>query len=252
MSRKNNNVEVPPLARHWMPPKTQFEFGVGQPWACIATTFEFDAGFFETELLPRFLGLKFDHTENEPSFLGEREEALALARVGVLMDQSRFDSAQSTMRWDQIPIQVLAGILHAKITILAWERLLRMIVGSANMTRTGYRRNREVFAALDFWNDSDSIPLRLLRDTLDLLVLILEWSRVAPSVRDRTSETIALSKRLPEWRIGTFCGDCVAVIPDTVQSPLSRWSAMSAGGGSPKNACRSYTSCSGSCLIVAV
>ena len=27
-------------------------------------TYEFDADFFETELLPRFLGLKFDHTEN--------------------------------------------------------------------------------------------------------------------------------------------------------------------------------------------
>src|SRR5271157_1036074 len=127
MPRKNSNSEIPPLAHHWMPPETLFESGVGQPWACIATTFEFDAGFFETELLPRFLGLKFDHTENEPSFLVEREEALALARVGVLVDQSRFDSAQSTMRWDQIPVQVPAGILHAKITILAWEKLLRVI-----------------------------------------------------------------------------------------------------------------------------
>ena len=195
MPKKNNNGGIPPLAHHWMPPELPIESGVGQPWACIATTFEFDAAFFETELLPRFLGLKFDHTENEPSFLVEREEALALARVGVLVDQSRFDSMQSTMRWDQIPIQVPAGILHAKITVLAWERFLRIIVGSANLTRRGYRRNREVFAALDFWNDSQSVPLRVLRDTLDLLALTLNWSRAAPAVRDRTSETIALIRQ---------------------------------------------------------
>ena len=195
MPKKNNNGGIPPLAHHWMPPEVLIESGAGQPWACVATTFEFGAAFFETELLPRFLGLRFDHTENEPSFLVEREEALALARVGVLVDQSRFDSTQSTMRWDQIPVQVPAGILHAKITVLAWERFLRIIVGSANLTRTGYRRNREVFAALDFWNDSQSVPLRVLHDTLDLLALTLNWSRVAPAVRDRTSETIALVRQ---------------------------------------------------------
>lgn len=195
MPRKNSSSGIAPLAHHWMPPEVQIEGGVGQPWACIATTFEFDAAFFESELLPRFLGLKFDHTENETSFLVEREEALALARVGVLVDQSRFDSAQSTMRWDQVPVQVPAGILHAKITILAWERLVRLIIGSANLTRTGYRRNREIFAALDFWNDSDSVPLRVLRDTLDLVALVLDWSRVAPAVRDRTSETIGLVRQ---------------------------------------------------------
>jgi len=196
MPKKNNHGETPPLAHHWMPPEMLVESGVGQPWACAATTFEFDAAFFETELLPRFLGLKFDHTESEASFLVEREEALALARVGVLVDQSRFDSTQSTMRWDQIPIHVPAGILHAKVTVLAWERFIRVIVGSANLTRKGYRRNREVFAALDFWNDSESVPLRLLRDALDLVALTLTWSRAAPPVRDRMNETIALIRQM--------------------------------------------------------
>jgi hypothetical protein len=197
MPKKNNDSGSPPLAHHWMPPETLIESGVGQPWACIATTFEFNADFFETELLPRFLGLKFDHTENEPSFLVEREEALAplYGRVAVLVDQSRFDSTQSTMRWDQILIQVPAGILHAKITLLAWQHFLRVILGSANLTRAGYRRNREVFAALDFWNDSESVPLRVLHDTLDFLTLTLNWSRVAPAVHDRTSETIALVRQ---------------------------------------------------------
>lgn len=189
MPKKNNNG-ASPLSHYWVPPEGLIDSGVGQPWACLATTYEFDAAFFETELLPRFLGLKFDHTENEPSFLVEREEALSLASVAVLVDQSRFDSTQTTMRWYQLPVQVPGGILHAKIVLLAWEKLVRVIVGSANLTRKGYRRNREVFAALDFWNDPDSGPLGLLGDTVDLMSLALEWSRVAPAVRDRTSETI--------------------------------------------------------------
>ena len=190
MPKKNSNSRLPPLAHHWMPPEGLIESGAGQPWACIATTFEFEAAFFEAELLPRFLGLKFDNTENEPSFLVEREEALSLTRIAVLVDQSRSDSTQSTMRWDQIPVRVPAGILHAKITVLAWERFLRVLIGSANLTRRGYRRNREVFSALDFWNGPESVPLRVLRDTLDLLDVTLDWGRVAPPVRERTSETI--------------------------------------------------------------
>jgi len=135
MPKKSNGV--PPLTQYWMPPDSLIESGPGLPWACLATTFEFDAAFFEAELLPRFLGLRFDHSENEPSFLVEREEALALSRVAVLVDQSRLDPTQTTMRWDQIPVRVPGGILHAKITLLAWQRFLRVIVGSANLNRYG-------------------------------------------------------------------------------------------------------------------
>lgn len=98
MAKKNRSSDQPPLSHYWTPPAVDVDGGVGEPWACLTTTYEFDAEFFETELLPRFLGLKFDHTENEASFLVEREEALALARVAVLVDHSRFDSKQTTLR----------------------------------------------------------------------------------------------------------------------------------------------------------
>ena len=189
MSKRNSSV-TSPLSHYWVPPEGLIDVGVGQPWACLATTYEFDAAFFEAELLPRFLGLKFDHAENEPSFLVEREEALSLASVAVLVDHSRFDSTQTTMRWNQLPVHVPGGILHAKIVLLAWERLVRVIVASANLTRKGYRRNREVFAALDFWDNPDSMPVGLLGDILDVMSLSLTWTRAAPAVRDRTSETI--------------------------------------------------------------
>lgn len=176
--------------------------GVGEPLACIASTFEFDAAFFEAELLPRFLGLQFDHTENELTFLIEREERLALVSAAVLVDVHKVDPGQTTLRWDQVPIAVpgFQSIQHSKITILAWEKLVRLIIGSANLKRQAYRRNREVFAALDFYDDAESPPRRLIEDGLALLEGILAWARVPDATRARTRETISLVRgNLASW-----------------------------------------------------
>ena len=195
MAKKTRAADQSPLSHYWTPPAVAIEGGVGKPWACLATTFEFGAEFFETELLPRFLGLKCDHTENEPSFLVEREEALALARVSVLVDHSRFDSSQTTLRWDQVPIHIPGGIQHAKITILAWEHLMRVVIGSANLNRIAYRRNREMFAALDFWNTPTSTPLYLIHQVLDVITVMLGWSRSSDASIERTHETVDRLRR---------------------------------------------------------
>lgn len=190
------------LANHWRPPTDVIADGVGEPVACVASTFEFDAAFFETELLPRFLGLRFDHTENELTFLIEREENLALAAVAVLVDVHKVDPGQTTLRWDQVPIAVPGSqsIQHSKITVLAWEKLVRLIVGSANVTRQGYRRNREVFAALDFYDDADSPPRRVITDSLALLEKMLAWARVPAATQERTRDTISLIRdKLVGW-----------------------------------------------------
>lgn len=187
---KRNSSGPSPLAHYWGPPAGRIGAGAGKATDCLATTYEFDAGFFESELLPRFLGLRFDQTGNEPTFLVEREDALSEASVAVLVDQSRFDPKQTTMRWQQLPVRVPGGILHAKIAVLAWEHFARVIVGSANLNPSGYRRNRELFAALDFWNDPESVPLGLLDDVLDVLQLALTWTRAAPGVQERVSKSI--------------------------------------------------------------
>lgn len=193
--------EAQPLSDYWRPPAdTGIEDGVGEPVACLATTFEFDAGFFEEELLPRFLALRFDHTENQRTFIIEREEALAATRVAVLVDASKFDPRQTTLQWDQLPIQVPGGIQHGKLTLLVWERLARLIVGSANLTRQGYRRNRELFAAIDFFDHPNSAPLGLLRDALDFVETLCAWSRSLPAATDRIRQTAQqIGMRARRW-----------------------------------------------------
>lgn len=200
MAKKTNSPGT--LSSHWCPPTDVLSDGVGEPVACLASTFEFDAAFFETELLPRFLGLRFDHTENELTFLIEREEKLALAAAAVLVDMHKVDPGQTTLRWDQVPIAVpgTQSIQHSKITVLVWEKLVRLIVGSANLKRQAYRRNRELFAVLDFHNDAESPPRRLIADSLALLEGILAWARVPAATRDRTRESILLIRdKLAGW-----------------------------------------------------
>ena len=111
MGKSKKEIEQP-LSEYWKPPADSgMENGIGEPVACLVTTFEFDAGFFEVELLPRFLGLRFDQTEKERTFIIEREQALAMTRVAVFVDVSKFDPRQTTLQWDQLPVQIPGGRL---------------------------------------------------------------------------------------------------------------------------------------------
>jgi hypothetical protein len=174
------------LAAMWSPPeKLPNEKSAGQPLICVASTYTFNANFLESDLLPRFLGLRFDDTEGNRPFIVEREDALRCCRVSLLVDASNADSSQTTLRWDQIPVFVPGGVQHAKVTLLMWESCARLIVASANVTRSGYRKNREIAGALDFFNHGDSTPRKVLYDAIDFLQGIVFWSRADSTVLDR-------------------------------------------------------------------
>lgn len=199
---KRKRQEAPPLAHYWnVPSDVEWEDGIGQPLACLATTYEFHAGFFETQLLPRFLGQKLDNSEDEFQFIFERETALATVAVAVLVDVEKFDAGQTTLSWDQLPIAVPGGIQHSKLTLLVWENFIRLIVASANLTTSGYRKNREVFSALDLFDDEESVPLEILRDALDFLHLLSGWARALPAATDRLRATIEETRqRIGRWQ----------------------------------------------------
>ncbi len=188
------------LAGLWSPPKREGVEKVGAPVACLASTYTFQAGFYEAELLPRFLGLKFDEGDGGSGYLAEREQALGLVRPVVLVDESWVDTTQSTLRWDQIPVRIPGGIQHAKVSILLWERHLRIVVASANLTRPGYRRNREMASALDFYDDPSSSPRALWRDVRGFLEDVLQWARGAPECLDRARNVLQLvDSHLRRW-----------------------------------------------------
>jgi hypothetical protein len=128
----------------WEPPQ-----GAGEARVCIASTYTFNAAFFETECLGRFLGMDTHPAESDAvSYMVEREEKLAAARVAVLADR-RHACDKESLRWDVLGVLVPDAIQHSKVSLLAWANHVRVIVGSGNLTEPGYRKNLEVFGALD-------------------------------------------------------------------------------------------------------
>jgi hypothetical protein len=195
---KSKRQVVRALASRWSPPDALPE-GVesaGEPLACVATTYTFHSALFEADLLPRFLGLRFDDAEGDRPFFVEREQALGMARVCVLVDQDHVDPAQTTLRWDQMPVRVPGGAQHAKVVLLAWERCVRLTVSSANLTRTGYRRNREVASSLDFFDHPSSAPRRTALDALDFLGELATWARGTVGAVERLQAGLQDVRRL--------------------------------------------------------
>src|SRR5262245_25749808 len=117
---------------------------VGDPLYCIATSYTFDATFFETECIGRFLQMEAHPSESASvAYLIEREEKLAASRVHALVDR-RHSRDKESLRWDIIGVLVPRAVQHAKLSVLAWKNHVRVIVGSGNLTEPGYRKNVEV------------------------------------------------------------------------------------------------------------
>jgi hypothetical protein len=121
----------------------------GEPLICLATTFTFDAQFFEVECLGRFIQMDTHPSETEAvGYLIEREEKLASVRACIFADRRHARSKES-LRWDVLPVVVPRTAQHAKISVLCWANRVRVIIGSGNLTETGYRKNLEVFGCLE-------------------------------------------------------------------------------------------------------
>jgi phosphatidylserine/phosphatidylglycerophosphate/cardiolipin synthase-like enzyme len=180
------------LLDHWLPPA-----GAGRAVACLATSFTFDSDFFETACLARFLQLDSQRGESDPlEVLIEEEERLAETRVTVVVDRSDRPGNRN-LRWDILPVGVQGGLLHAKVTLLVWERLVRIIIGSANLTPAGYRSQVELAIVVDA-DHSSRVPAPLFQALLSELGGLVEraaGSDGEPGPKRRAIETLELAAR---------------------------------------------------------
>lgn len=215
---------VEPLATYWMSPPD-----VGAPIACLASTYTFHAALFEDDLLPRFLGLRFDNTEREKIFIAEREDRLAIVTAAVFVDAARVDGRQTTGRWSQVPVRVRGGCQHSKVTVLVWEKLIRVLVSSANLTATGYRKNREVAACLDFFDGEEAASRELFKEILDFFEdELLDLGDMPPGTRTRLAEAIKSTRqRARSWALP----NATASLPTTTFIPVKPKRTGRAGRG---------------------
>jgi hypothetical protein len=174
----------------WLPPQ-----GAGRAVACLATSYTFDPDFFETDCLARFLSLDWKRGEGDDlAFLVEQEERLAETRATVIVDHGYNPEARS-LRWDIVPLGVRGGVQHSKVSLLVWDRIVRFIVASANLTPAGYRRQLECGFLLDAFDGSD-VPAQVFDELVEALkeiVALAPGDATRPGPKQRAVETLDLA-----------------------------------------------------------
>lgn len=142
----------------------------------LATTYQVNFEFLEDDLLALALGVRTPANRGR-AFRADIERRLQTATVSVLYDLRGCPKLQrASPRIDALP--VITRKQHAKVSLLAWikrsdgerepVKRVRLIVGSANLTRQGFRENYECAAAFDF-GSSNSKGRKLLVDAINLV-----------------------------------------------------------------------------------
>lgn len=176
--------------------------GAGEPRICLATTFTFDAQFFEVECLGRFLQMDTHPSETDAvGYLIEREEKLGSVRACVFADR-RHAQTKESHRWDVLPVIVPRVAQHAKIAILCWADFVRVIIGSGNLTEPGYRKNLEVFGCLEAAR-GEAGPVREILSCVDFFERVAALSlgdETRPGPKRRALDALSdLRTHLRDW-----------------------------------------------------
>jgi len=115
-----------------------------------------DPPFFEQDFLPTLLGLGGvrDRGYSSPANV---ERRLGQFYCGLVCDAHAIaQGGRPSLRVDVIPVG--RQLNHAKVMLIHRERLVRLVITSANLTHEGFRRNRETAAVLNFHEHSELQP----------------------------------------------------------------------------------------------
>lgn len=118
----------------------------------LVTTFNFDPGFFERNVLPLFCNQTLDDLKSKSlsALAVAMHEPLKATRVVVAYDQGVLAGMSGGgLRYSILPRHLPGGFFHAKIVVLLGknkqgESIGTILVGSGNMTLSGWANNVEV------------------------------------------------------------------------------------------------------------
>jgi phosphatidylserine/phosphatidylglycerophosphate/cardiolipin synthase-like enzyme len=176
----------------------------------IATTYECQADFVEEEILPVALDLKTPPARGR-DFRLELERALQDVEVTLFLHPDRYmPGLRRSPRIDLVPLpERRVAKLHAKVALLRFvpegtanyeSQVVRLIVGSANLTSSGYRSNIEVAIALDDAAGSDSVVATAVRDAATWLATALGALPEQASRQLRDLEAVFAARPTPARR----------------------------------------------------
>ena len=184
--------------------------------------------FFEHDFLPTLLGLGGvrDRGYVAPVTL---ERKLAETYCALICDAHALaEGARPSLRVDVIPLARPRH--HAKITLIHRQRIVRVIISSANLTHDGYRSQREAAAVLDFRPDGGlppSILSELAREWMETL-----GNALTDPVRSALDNAVAAAAAWPARAVkGSLPG--IRVVFGGGPSPLWRQLADAWPRGEP-------------------
>jgi hypothetical protein len=126
----------------------------------------------------------------------EQEGELRSTRVTAVVDRSP-NPGKRSLAWDVLPVGIRGGLLHAKVVLLAWEHMVRIMIGSANLTIAGYREQVETAVVLEIVPGS-KVPGPLVTQSLDAvrdLIARAQGSATQPGPKQRALESLDIINR---------------------------------------------------------
>lgn len=190
----------------------------------LSTSYEFDAEFFETDFLPSALGLGAWSDRRWSSRIALERDLATMSSATVLLDARRYRRRPRSLRVETTPVALPQGrALHAKVTLLVHERAVRLLLGSANLTQQGYRKNREVAVALGA-SARNPAHATLLRDAITAMPTVFApwWTasaaRVTRDALDLLGDWASPASEDDSWFAWSGAG-----APALWQQFVSRW-----------------------------
>jgi len=192
MSKKRQNADDRKLMDRLTP-----EPSLGSLLGILATTYEMQPEFFETDFLPTLLGLGAWDDRKWTSRIALEKQLAELETASVLMDAAPYRGRPRSLRVEVEPVSLPPGrILHAKVLLAVYENAVRFTFGSANLTESGYRRNREIAGALTA-SAKRPVEAGIVREALrDMHPLLDPW------ITESAARLCELAEeRLSEWAL---------------------------------------------------
>ena len=201
MSKLNGDIGQRKLINKLVPDST-----VGELQGLLATGYDLNNDFFETDFLPTIFGLSAWDDRSWGSRIAMEKKLALTESVTVMTEASRYGGRPRSLRIELIPVKKAGGgVLHAKVILALYQNGVKLLVSSANLTDSGYRQNREVAALLSV-SDKDPSAAPLLRQALLGMreVLAPWWTEGAERVASLATQKVEEYGKLSEDRHVSF------------------------------------------------
>lgn len=178
----------------------------------VFTSYSFDPGFFEDHVLRAVLRLASDPVEQGARYHSEARSVLQETPVAVIVDAGE---RRPGRRLPYDLLEISDTVFHPKAVLLLYKDHARFMVGSGNLTHSGFGGNAELFLTLELKYDDAA-------DTAILQAFDAHLNRVASLTRQKGTQ-LALFRSELTRRVTAATADSsvpAMVLADSTVAPI--------------------------------